>query len=132
MRQDTHVLICLPLLLRPIPRQARHGAAKRALHPAGGPLLQVLQLALGLLALAALVLPAPLVDHLLVAEEVPRRLLHATHRLVVAALPALLVVLRNAAASADREGSDFGGGVGGLVLGVGLGLGLLGVDLGLS
>lgn len=118
----------LPLLLLPVPREARDRAAKRALQPAASAILQVLELALGLLALPALVLHAAVVDHLLVAEQVSRRLFEAAHGLVVLAVLAVLVVLRDAAA-ADGERADPAGVVGGLVLGVGLGLGLLSFDL---
>lgn len=126
------MLIHVPLLLFPVARQARDRTAEPPLHTVTNTLSQVLELTLGLLRLALFVLFAPRLDHSLVPEDVAGRLLHAAHGLIIFALRAVLVILGDAALSANGEGAGLGGGLGSGVLLVCLGLSLLSLDLGSS
>ena len=111
------MLIHIPLLLGPVTRKPSNSTTKRALRPVTNTLAEVLQLALRLLRLAALVLLPSAVDQALVAKDVSRGLLHAAHRLVIFALRAVLAILRDTA-TADGERAGFGGRVGRFVLSI--------------
>lgn len=105
-------------------------AAQGSLRAVRVALAQVLQLALGLLGLAALVLLRARLTQVLASDHITGELFGGTDSLVPFAGGAVLVVLHGGAGVGVRgEGAKFGGSVRGFVLSLGLVLG--GFTLGL-
>lgn len=117
------------LLTLSIPRQPLDRALHAALRPLSDPAPVILQLTLGLLALAFRILPLAFFLEPFGAEQAAEAFLGGPDGLIVAALGAGWVVGGDTALRGDGEWTEFADGVGEVFFGRRLGFGIVGLVL---